>query len=145
MDSNLVLPIPKGLSFQQGATLGVGTYTAYLGLLGGIKLKVPDSFDTTPERDEWVVILGGTGSVGQYSVQIAKGLGYRVVATCSQKTPELVKELGADSVIDYKEKEEDQLQAIQNLTSDNFFGVWDAVASSEQMAVRDYRTMLPPS
>lgn len=144
MDSNLVLPIPKDLSFQQGATLGVGTYTACLGLLGGLKLKIPDSLDTTAERDEWVVILGGAGSVGQYSVQIAKALGYKVVATCSQKTSNLVQGLGANSVIDYKQKEEDQLQALKEITGGNFFGVWDSVASSDQMAV-SVRSRIAPS
>ena len=78
MDLKLALPIPKSLSFQQGATLGVGTYTACLGLLGGLKLEVPDAVSSSTERKEWVVILGGAGSVGQYSVQIAKALGYKV-------------------------------------------------------------------
>lgn len=134
MDAKLALPIPKGLSFQQGATLGVGTYTACLGLLEGLKLEIPESFPSSVERDQWVVILGGAGSVGQYSVQIAKALGYKVVATCSQKTATLVKDLGADAVIDYGMSEEDQLQELKNITSGNFFGVWDSVARSEQIA-----------
>ena len=134
MDSNLALPIPKDLSYQQGATLGVGTYTACLGLLGGLKLQIPNSFMTSTERDEWVVVLGGAGSVGQYSVQIAKALGYKVVATCSQKTANLVRELGAGAVIDYRKSEEEQLQDLKDVTKGNFSGVWDSVASSEQFA-----------
>ena len=134
MDSNLALPIPKDLSYQQGATIGVGTYTACLGLLGGLELQIPNSFATATERDEWVVILGGAGSVGQYSVQIAKALGYKVVATCSQKTASLVKELGAGAVIDYRKSEEEQLQDLKDITQGNFSGVWDTVASSEQFA-----------
>ena len=56
MDANLALPIPKDLSFQQGATLGVGTYTACLGLLGGLKLEIPDTSSPPPEKEDWVVI-----------------------------------------------------------------------------------------
>ena len=134
MDAKLPLPIPKALSYQQGATIGVGTYTACLGLLGGLKLEIPESFPPSTEKDEWVVILGGAGSVGQYSVQIASALGYKVVATCSQKTATLVKGLGADAVVDYSKSEEDQLQELKDITSGNFSGVWDSVARSEQLA-----------
>ena len=134
MDAKLALPIPKDISFQQGATLGVGTYTACLGLLDGLKLEIPESLPSLVERDQWVVILGGAGSVGQYSVQIAKALGYKVVATCSQRTATLVKDLGADAVIDYGLSEDDQLHELKIITSGKFFGVWDSVARSEQMA-----------
>lgn len=141
MDSNLALAIPKDLSYQQGATLGVGTYTACLGLLGGLKLQIPDSFTNSTERDEWVVVLGGAGSVGQYSVQIAKALGYKVVASCSQNTANLVKGLGADAVIDYRKSEEEQLQDLKDITNGNFSGIWDSVASSEQFARKALRDL----
>jgi NADPH:quinone reductase-like Zn-dependent oxidoreductase len=36
-----------------------------------------------PEKDEWIVILGGTGTVGQFAVQIARACGYKVLASCS--------------------------------------------------------------
>ena len=134
MDAKLTMPIPQNLSFQQGATLGVGTYTACLGLFTGLKLKLPDpSYPITP-KEEWIVILGGAGSVGQYSVQIAKALEYKVVATCSQKTAALVQGLGADAVIDYSKGEADQLHELKTITGGNFFGVLDAVAKSESLA-----------
>ena len=141
MDAKLTLPIPKELSFQQGSTLGVGTYTACLGLIQRLKLPLPDPSSSAPaaEKDEWVVIFGGAGSVGQYSVQIAKALGYKVVATCSRKTAGLVQWLGADAVIDYSKSEEDQLQDLKSITSGNFFGVWDSVAKNEELARRALR------
>ena len=139
MDAKLTLPIPKGLSFQQGATLGVGTYTACLGLFQGLKLKLPDASSPINADENWVVILGGAGSVGQYSVQIAKALGYKVVATCSPKTVSLVQGLGADAVIDYTKSEIDQLHDLKNITGGNFFGVWDTVAKNEQWARKALR------
>ena len=134
MDAKLTVKFPKDLSFQQGATLGVGTYTACLGLFDGLKLKVPGPSTPMEPKEEWIVILGGAGSVGQYSVQIAKILGHKVIATCSRKTAHLVQGLGADAVIDYGKSEEDQLHELKTITGGNFFGVYDTVAKSESLA-----------
>ena len=135
MDARLALPVADKFSFQQAATLGVGAYTASLGLFQGLKLGTP-SLEKAAPKDEWVVILGGAGSVGQYSVQIAKALGYKVVSTCSKKTASLVKGHGADAVIDYSLSPEDQLKEVKSVTGGKFTGVWDAVAKSEQLARR---------
>lgn len=35
------------------------------------------------EKDEWIVVLGGSGTVGQFAVQIARVCGYKVLASCS--------------------------------------------------------------
>lgn len=44
--------------------------TAALGLFDGLKIKVPDPNALPEVKDEWVFILGGAGSVGQYAVQV---------------------------------------------------------------------------
>ena len=69
MDASLTLPNKKN-SLQQGATLGAGSYTAALGLFDGLKLELPDPDALPTVRDEWVVVFGGAGSVGQYAVQV---------------------------------------------------------------------------
>jgi NADPH:quinone reductase-like Zn-dependent oxidoreductase len=38
--------------------------------LAGTDLELPEEGVKAPEKDEWVVILGGSGSVGQYAVQV---------------------------------------------------------------------------
>lgn len=48
-----------------------------------------------------VLINGGSGGVGTYAVQVAKALGAHVTATCSTAKVGLLRELGADSVLDY--------------------------------------------
>ena len=45
-------------------------------------------------------VYGGSSSVGQYAIQLAKLSGYKVVSTASQRNHELVKSFGADLVFD---------------------------------------------
>ncbi|MGC3982481.1 MAG: NADP-dependent oxidoreductase [Steroidobacteraceae bacterium] len=60
-----------------------------------------------------VLILGGSGGVGAFAIQIAKNKGAYVIATASTRNQEFMKSLGADEVIDYtKEKFEDKLKNI---------------------------------
>ncbi len=44
--------------------------TAALGLFNGLQIKLPNPKALPEAKDEWVVILGGAGSVGQYAVQV---------------------------------------------------------------------------
>ena len=47
-----------------------------------------------------IFVYGGSSSVGQYAIQLAKLSGYKVVTTASKRNHELVRSLGADLVFD---------------------------------------------
>ncbi|KAJ4424568.1 hypothetical protein N0V82_000698 [Gnomoniopsis sp. IMI 355080] len=53
-------------------------------------------------NDKWLVVLGGSSSTGMYTVRIAKSRGWKVLATCSTRNVDFVKnQLRADEVVDY--------------------------------------------
>jgi NADPH:quinone reductase-like Zn-dependent oxidoreductase len=54
-----------------------------------------------PRADQHVLIVGASGGVGSFAVQIAKAFGCKVTAVCSTAKMETVRALGADQVLDY--------------------------------------------
>ncbi|MEX0325822.1 MAG: NAD(P)-dependent alcohol dehydrogenase [Puniceicoccaceae bacterium] len=83
---------PDSCSHQQASTLGVAALTAYEG--------IHDYREITP--GDRVLINGASGGIGTFAVQMAKALGAHVTAVCSGRNEELVRSLGADTVIDYQ-------------------------------------------
>jgi NADPH:quinone reductase-like Zn-dependent oxidoreductase len=86
---------PSNVSFAEAASLVVNLGTAQSILFSEGKL----------ESGQKVLIQGAAGAVGATMVQLAKNNGIYVIATASGKGLELVKELGADEVIDYKSQD----------------------------------------
>ncbi len=87
--------IPDGLSFEQAAAISFGGATALHYLRDNGKVKAGDE----------VLIVGASGAAGLASIQIAKIHGAKVTAVCSKPNHELVKSLGAENVIDYKQED----------------------------------------
>jgi NADPH:quinone reductase-like Zn-dependent oxidoreductase len=82
---------PANLSFEQAATVPLAAVTALQGLR--------DAGEIRPGQR--VMIVGASGGVGTFAVQIAKWFGADVTGVSSTRNLELVRSIGADSVIDY--------------------------------------------
>ena len=87
---------PKGYSHEEAATLTTAGLTAWRALVVDGKLKAGDT-----------VLVLGTGGVSLFALQMAKSMGARVVATTSSaEKAQQLKDLGADTVINYRETPE---------------------------------------
>ena len=96
---------PVNLSMEEAAAVPVAGGTAYAALFTSAGLSLGDT----------VLIHGAAGGVGTYAVQLAKAAGAYVFATCGGYDAELVKSLGADTVIDYKT--EDFVETVNRVTN----------------------------
>jgi NADPH:quinone reductase-like Zn-dependent oxidoreductase len=90
-EDGLIAPKPANLTFEEAASLFFGSTTALPFLRDKAGLK----------RGEKVLVVGASGAVGTAAVQIARHLGAEVTGVTSTGNVELVRSLGADSVIDY--------------------------------------------
>jgi NADPH:quinone reductase-like Zn-dependent oxidoreductase len=84
-------PKPPRLSFEDAGAIGVAAITALQALRDRAQV----------EPGQRVLVAGAGGGVGTYAVQIAKAYGAEVTGVCSSSKVDLVRELGADRVIDY--------------------------------------------
>ncbi|MCB9896220.1 MAG: NAD(P)-dependent alcohol dehydrogenase [Planctomycetes bacterium] len=89
-EAKLVLK-PGNLSFEEAAVVAISGLTALQALR--------DVAEVQPGQK--VLIIGASGGVGSYAVQIARALGAEVTGVCSTGKLEFVKSIGADHVIDY--------------------------------------------
>ena len=75
-----------------------------------------------------VLVVGASGGVGHYAVQIAKALGAKVTGICSTRNIDLVRSLGADDVIDYTRNEMEASAELFDLIFDTVmnqaFSLW---------------------
>ncbi|KAI8585713.1 chaperonin 10-like protein [Geranomyces variabilis] len=108
---------PDNLSFEQAATIPVGTLTAVIGLFSekGLKLTRPkDAAKPRTPEGKYILVWGGSSNVGSYAVQLAAAAGYTVIATASPKQRDAVLALGAAHVVDYSAP--DAVEQIRELT-----------------------------
>ena len=116
MDAQVTMRKPSNISLAQAASVGAACQTACFGIFAGLQIAEPKN-GAVPTGDTWVLVLGGAGSVGRAGVQLASAAGCKVVASCSEKSFEAVKSLGATAVFDYHLPLDQQLDAIEKATS----------------------------
>ncbi len=124
---------PASLSHVEAAAVPLAALTPLIGMRDCAGLKAGDR----------ILIIGASGGVGIFAVQIAKLMGADVTAVCSARNIDLVRELGADRVIDYTN--EQVLKA-----GDDYDVIFDAVGAqtyeSAKPALKEegiYLTLVP--
>jgi len=103
---------PAGVSFEQAAALPVAGLTALQGLRDKGRLQ----------PGQRVLVNGAGGGIGTLAVQIARALGAEVIAVCGADKLALVRELGADRAIDYRQQDFTR-------TGERFDLIFDAVGN----------------
>ena len=86
---------PTNLNFVQAASVPMVGLTAWQALKERARVQ----------PGEKVFIPAGSGGIGTFAIQLAKHLGAKVGTTTSTANVELVRRLGADEVVDYKQQE----------------------------------------
>ncbi len=86
---------PSCLTAEQAAAVPVSALTALQALRDKGRLR----------SGQHVLVIGASGGVGTFAVQIAKALGAEVTGVCGSGSVDLVRHLGADRVVDYTQED----------------------------------------
>ncbi|SET47900.1 2-desacetyl-2-hydroxyethyl bacteriochlorophyllide A dehydrogenase [Salinibacillus kushneri] len=99
VDDHLLAQKPNNLDFKEAASVPLTALTAWQCLVDFSHIKEGDK----------VLIHAGSGGVGSFAIQIAKHFGAYVASTASEKNEALLKELGVDEFINYKEQKFEEI------------------------------------
>jgi NADPH:quinone reductase-like Zn-dependent oxidoreductase len=108
-ETRAIVKKPDNVSFEQAAAVPVAALTALQALRDKGQLQAGQK----------VLINGASGGVGTYAVQIARAMGAEVTGVCSARNAQMVRSLGADHVIDYKEQDYTRTGRRYDLIVDN--------------------------
>lgn len=90
-----IATMPDTLGFEEAAVIDNGALTALPFLRDTAKLQASQS----------ILIIGASGSIGTYAVQLAAAMGAEVTGVCGPTNQEMVHNLGASHVIDYTKED----------------------------------------
>lgn len=103
---------PSNLDFVDAASFSLVGLTTYQALTEVLELK----------KGQKILIHAGSGGVGTFAIQLAKEMGAFVASTVSEQGYELVKSLGADLIINYKEDKFEEILADYDAVYDTLGG-----------------------
>ncbi|KAI0692545.1 zinc-binding oxidoreductase ToxD [Cytidiella melzeri] len=148
--ADVVWKVPENIKPEEAVSMNVGPLTVVQSFYSSKNLALP----TPPERVggvEWLLVYGGSTSVGMYAIQFAKTFGLKVVTTASPRNFDLLKSLGADEVFDYRDP--DVVDKIKAATDSSIHYALDTVSTieSQMLTVKTFASgpgklhvILPP-
>jgi NADPH:quinone reductase-like Zn-dependent oxidoreductase len=114
-----VAALPNSMSFDEASTIPVSASTALQAVRKHGKVSAGQK----------ILIIGASGCVGSFAVQIAKGLGAEVTGVCRRIKMTYVKSIGADQVVDYE--------------SESISGTFDCIIdASSFLSIKQLRRLL---
>lgn len=153
VQSDLLWKVPSSgpVGLREAPTYGVGFTTAAQVLYTRLGLPYPPA---KADGSEWILIYGGSTSVGLFALQLAKLAGFKVVTTASPRNFDLVKQFGADEVVDYHHASE-AVEQIKKITNGSITKALDTISEGESFKIclesfadagkRKYNMLLPIS
>lgn len=108
-DTRALAVKPDAISFAEAAAVPIAASTALQALRDIGRVSPGDR----------VLINGASGGVGTFAVQIAKHMGAEVTGVCSTRNVDMVRQLGADHVIDYKTANYTEQDTVYDVIIDN--------------------------
>ena len=116
--------MPANLTYEQAAAVPMAAVTVLQAIRDKAGVKAGHK----------VLVHGASGGVGTFAIQMIKALGAEVTAVCSTRNAAMVRDLGADHVIDYTREDFDR--------SDRRYDV--IIAANGNRSLADYRRALTP-
>lgn len=119
LSANEISHKPKSMSHTEAAAIPYVATTAWSALVNTGGLRKDNC------ANKRILIIGGSGGVGTFAIQMLKAWGAHVTVTCSHNAEQFVRELGADHVVDYTAGPvEEPLSALEkfDLVLDNIGG-----------------------
>lgn len=134
LNEALVCEIPNTMELTDAVVLPCAISTAAAGLFQETALSMSLPSHNAPEQDAWVLIWGGSSSVGSCAIQLARAAGYKVITTAGAKNLQYCKDLGAISAFDHRDPAVEE-KMFSHLRGEKLIGVFDAVSSVKTVPV----------
>jgi NADPH:quinone reductase-like Zn-dependent oxidoreductase len=103
LQESATMRIPGFVSFEEGATFPMAFATVAVAYFETLGIARPVSTAVEQQQQSGMLVWGASSSTGTAAVQLAKELGFKVLATASPQNHEYIKSLGASEVVDYRD------------------------------------------
>ncbi|OQO11512.1 hypothetical protein B0A48_03239 [Cryoendolithus antarcticus] len=127
VEAELVYAIPESISYADASVIPLPFATAVQAMFQRLAMPEPSKAAKSPFP---FLVSGGTSSVGMYAVQLGKLSGAFVIATGSKKNHDLLKQLGADAVVDYNDA--NWPEQVRELSHDNLEHAMDCIGETSE-------------